>query len=214
MVIFLSIVLSAFLTALASRSDIGMHLTLLLSYVFALGIVVHELAHRLFCAIFGVKVREMRLFQVTRRQTADQQYLSVGGYVDCEDIHSVIVALFLGFAPLIVNGLLGGLLVYYGPMLMETVYTALIIYAGIALGLGTRTSKEDMLLWVGALRKNPGRGVLEIIGLLLFGGLLYYLIDILQISAWSTCSILLAFVLLIVVLNRQKPTRGVKLQGV
>jgi hypothetical protein len=214
MVILFSIVFSALLTALASRSDMGMHLTIALSYLFALGIVVHELAHRLFCGIFGVKVREMQLFKVTRRHTENGQYLSVGGYVECEDIQSVIVALFLGFAPLIINGFLVGLLVYYGPILFETDYAALIIYAGIALGLGTRTSKEDMLLWVSALRKNPGRGFLEIIGLILFSGMLYYVIGVLQIPVWGTCSILLAFILIMVVLNRQKSTRGVKLQGV
>jgi hypothetical protein len=213
-VIFFSIVFSAFLSSLASRSETWIHLTLILSYLFAFGIVMHELSHRLFCALFGVKVRETQLFKVTRWNTPEGQYLSVGGYVDCEDIQSVIVALFLGFAPLIINGLLVGLLVYYGPDLMATAYAPLIAYAGVALGLGTRTSKEDTLLWVGALRKSPGRGFLEIIGLMAFGGVLYYLVDTFQIPVWGGCSIFIAFVVIIAVLIRQKSTHGVKLQGI
>jgi hypothetical protein len=164
------------------------------------------LAHRLFCAIFGVKVKETQLFKVTRKKMADQEYVSVGGYVDCEEVTSVIAALFLGFAPLIINGLLVALLVYYGPLIMTTQFYALAVYGGISLGLGTRTSKEDMVLWVTSLRKNPGRGILELVCLCLFGGILYYLGITIQIPLWGSFSLFLVFIVIVIAYNRRKPT--------
>jgi len=206
LVILIALLFSAFLSAVANHSPYGMQLMLTLSYIFALGVVTHELAHRLFCALFGVKVKEMRLFKVTRRKMADLDYVSVGGYVDCEEIPSVIAALFMGFAPLIINGLLVALLVYYGPFIMTTQYYALAMYGGISLGLGVRLSKEDLLLWINILRKHPGRGVMEIICLFVFISLLYYLGVVIQIPLWSTFSLFLGFLLIVIVCNRRKRT--------
>ena len=206
MVIIISLLFSVLLSSLASHSSYGMQLMLLLSYIFAFGVVTHELAHRLFCAIFGVKVKETQLFKVTRKKTADQEYVSVGGWVDCEDVTSVIAALFLGFAPLIINGLLVALLVYYGPFIMTTEFYALAVYGGISLGLGARASKEDMLLWVSSLRKHPGRGFLELLCLILFGGTLYYVGSVIQIPLWGTFSLFLVFLIIVIAYNRRKPT--------
>jgi len=206
MVVFISLLFSTFISALASHSSYGMQLMLILSYIFAFGVIAHELAHRLFCAIFGVKVKKMQLFKVTRKKTADQEYMSIGGYVDCEDVTSVIAALFLGFAPLIINGLLVALLVYYGSLIMNTQFYALAVYAGVSLGLGARTSKEDMLLWISSLRKNPGRGILELVCLCLFVGVLFYLGIIIQIPLWGSFSLFLVFIIVVIVYNRRKPT--------
>jgi len=206
LVILIALLFSAFLSAVANHSSYGMQLMLTLSVIFGFGVVTHELAHRLFCALFGVKVKEMRLFKVTRRKTADLDYVSVGGYVDCEEISSVIAALFMGFAPLIINGFLVAFLVYYGPFIMTTQFYPLAVYGGISLGLGVRPSKEDLLLWINTLRKHPGRGILELICLFVFIGVLYYLAMVIQIPLWGTFSLFFGFLLIVIICNRRKPT--------
>jgi len=205
MFIIISLLFSAALGSLAQHSSSGMQLMILLSYIFAVGVITHELAHRLFCGIFGVKVKETQFFKVTRKKTAEGEYVSIGGYVNCADINSVIVALLLGFAPLILNGLLVALLYYYGPLIEATAFYGLALFLGISLGLGTRVSKEDVLLWLEALRRHPGRGILEIICLILFGGLLYFLAAIIQIPLWGMLSVILGFILIIILGTRLKP---------
>ena len=204
-VIFFSILFSAILGSLARRSSYGMQLLILLSYVFALGVVTHELAHRLFCSLFGVQVKETQFFKVTRKQTAGGEYISIGGYVDCADITSVIVALLLGFAPLFINGLLVALLFYYAPVIQDTAFYALAVYLGISLGLGTRISKEDLTLWVEALKKNPGRGLFELFCLISFAGLLYFLVTFIQIPIWGTLGLVLGFCTVVILITHVKP---------
>ena len=205
-VMVFSLLFSAILGSVAQHSSSGMQVMIFLSYLFALGVITHELAHRLFCALFGVKVTETKFFRVARNKTAEGEYVSVGGYVNCAEIDSVSVALLLGFAPLLINGLLVAVLYYYGPVLATTDFYGIAIYLGISLALGTRVSKEDALLWVEALRRHPGRGILEIVGLFLFGGVLYFLVGFIQIPLWGTLSILLGFLIIIILGTRFKST--------
>lgn len=208
MAIFLSIFFNVFLGTFAKHSPLGMRVIVLLSYLFAFGVIVHESAHRLFCALFGVRVRATQYFGVShQRSTSGTDNVNIGGYVECEELNSVLVALFLGFAPLLINGLLIALLAFYGPLLAETAYMYVAIYAGISLVLGVRLSKEDAFLWTIVLRKHFGRGFLELLLLSIFGVLLYYLIAILQVELWITLTAIIAFPMLIAVFSRFKAKR-------
>lgn len=61
------------------------------------GVIVHELAHQLFCRIFRVAVFEVKYFQM-----ADPV-----GYVRHEPVRNPVHQLFIGIGPFIVNTLLG-----------------------------------------------------------------------------------------------------------
>jgi len=202
LVIIASISFSAILVAIAQRSSLGMQIMVILGYLFCFGVITHELAHRTFCWLFGVQVRETQFFKVTHHQGPEGKSVSIGGYIDCEEIGSVTVALFIGFAPLLVNGLLVTLLYYYGPSFQGTWFFPLSVFLGISLGLGTPTSKEDASLWIHTLKHNPGRGLLELIGLCCFGGLMFYLTTSFQIPLWGTTTILVCFFLGTILLGR------------
>jgi hypothetical protein len=206
--IFVSLFFNAVLSTIAKHSPSGVQVTVLLSYLFAFGVIVHECAHRLFCTLFGVRVKATQYFGVSRqRSTSGAEHVSIGGYVECDEVTSVIVALFLGFAPLLINGLLIALLAFYGPLLAETDYVYLAFYAGISLVLGIRLSKEDALLWTTVLKKHFGRGFLEFLLLLAFGGLLYYLVGILQVELWITLTVVIAFPVLLALATRFRAKR-------
>ena len=202
LVIFLSLIFSAILVSFARRFDLGMQVLEVVGVIFCVGVVTHELAHRIFCWLFGVQVQETKLFKVTHRQGPWGESVSIGGYVECDEIRSVTVALFIGFAPLVVNGLLVALLYYYGPSFAGTWFYPLGIYLGIALGLGMPTSKEDVSMWIHALKANPGRGILELFGLCCFGGAMFYLITTFQIPLWGTGLIMLSFIISMIIVGR------------
>jgi hypothetical protein len=208
LVIFLSLLLSAFLGYLASRSQMGMQLVVMVGYVFCLGIVTHEASHRLFCALFGVKVRETRLFYVERKRTSYGESAQIGGYVDCEEITSLITCLFLGIAPLIINGLIVALLYYYWPLLGSTPYYGLLIFIGISLGIGARPSREDLTLWVQAFRHAPKRGFAEISILISSGGLVYALVAIWEVSVWVLLTVSFSLFIGFIMIGRIRVSRS------
>ena len=45
---------------------LGNELVVILSYLFCVGVVLHEAAHQAFCFVFGVRVQEVRFFFVER----------------------------------------------------------------------------------------------------------------------------------------------------
>ncbi len=202
-VIFGSLILSAVLGHLAARSPSGMQLAISISYILCAGVMVHEAAHRLFCAIFGVKVKETRYFYVDRKHTEEQESVNIGGYVDIEEISSTTTGIFLGLAPLIINGLCVALLYYYGPLLMATVYYPLFVYLGIALSLGARPSGADLKLTTHAFKRAPGRGIFELILLCIVGVLLGYLLSI-QANVWVLISVGITCFIIIVMESRKR----------
>lgn len=202
-VIFLSIFLTAVLKGFASHSSYGMQVLVVFSYIFCVGVIVHEAAHRLMCKIFGVKVKETQYFKVERRRIQGREYANIGGYVKTEEVSSIITGLFLGVAPLIVNGLLVALLYYYNPVWMETEYYGLLIYLGIALALGARPSKTDLTLMWHAFQKHPGRGLLEIAFLCSFSGVIFFLM-LYQFELWITLTVGIVFVALCIIQGRNK----------
>ncbi|MFX1296440.1 MAG: metalloprotease family protein [Promethearchaeota archaeon] len=204
LVIFFSIIISAFLGSLSANSSYGMQITVAFSYIFCIGIIVHEAAHRLMCAVFGVKVKETKYFYVDRKKIDGVEYKTPMGYVKFKDIDSVIASLLLGIAPLIVNGLLVALIFYYGPVLVETVYYGICIYLGISLAIGSCPSKEDLTLWYKVIKKNPGRGLLEFTILFIFGGVIYALIVIWQVELWITLIVIISFFIIFILQGRAK----------
>jgi len=180
-----------------------MDVLVLVSYVLCIGVVVHEVAHRIFCGIFGVRVRETRYFKVERKKTKWGEQTTIGGYLNIEDIDSVIVGIFLGIAPLIVNGVSVALIYYFSPLLGETPIFWLLVYLGIALGIGARPSKEDLKLCIGALKRAPGRGIIEILLAFVFCISICVLV-VLQINIWVTLSVTLSFLILLVIQGRSR----------
>ena len=208
LVVFFSLLLSAFLGHLASRSAAGLQVSVLVGYIFCLGIIAHEASHRLFCSLFGVKVRETKLFFVERKRTPEGEYAQIGGYVDCEEISSLITCLFLGIAPLIINGLIVALLYYYWPLLGTTPYYGLLIFVGISLGIGARPSKEDLTLWIQAVKRAPKRSILEFIMLISAGGLLYALLAIWQVNLWILLTASVSLFISFIIIGRMRFTRS------
>lgn len=224
MVIIVSTFVRTLFSNLGHIKTWGDHLWVLLQYVFCVGVVVHEASHQLFCKIFGVRVEKVKYFGITYKEvdgdkkdkgkssrTAEfmrsngRKPVSAGGYVrPSEKIDSVSVSFFVGVAPLIINGLLVALIVYYAPILMETAYWELCVYLGIALGLGSRPSGADILFFLRTFKRNPGRGFLELLVFLCFGGVLYLFIAVWQVEVWIVLAAMLLFFTILVLQFRMK----------
>jgi len=208
LVIFFSTFITAIIGSFAKRSSYGVQIAIAFSYIFCIGVIVHEMAHQLMCHTFGVRVKELRYFRVEHKRTEDGEYLNIGGYVNFEDVNSLITGIFLGIAPLLVNGILVALICYYAPVFETTSYYPLFIYLGFALGIGARPSKEDLLLWYQALRMNPGRGLLEFLLLCFFGGIVYALFLVWQVDLWISFTIIFLFIVFFIFQGRPKAGRS------
>ena len=228
MVIIISTFVGAFFSRLGGFKAWGNHLWVLLQYIFCVGVVVHEAAHQLFCKIFGVKVRKVKYFGITYEEVGGDKKekgksspkvefmrssgrvpVSAGGFVrPGEKVDSVSVSFFVGVAPLIINGLLVALIIYYGPILMETAYWGLFVYLGIALGMGIRPSRADIMFFLRTFKRNPGRGFLELIMFCIFGGFLYLLIAVWQVEAWIVLAAMLLFFAILVLQYRMKRSKS------
>ncbi len=204
-VIFLTLMFTTFLSSFAHRSSYGSQVVVLFSYIFCIGVIIHEAAHRLMCFLFRVEVDETRYFRVERKKIGAKEYTNIGGYVRCKDVPSVIAGLSMGVAPLFVNGLLVTLLYYYYPSWTATAYEGLLIYLGIALAIGARPSGADLVLWFKILRKYPRRGFFELGILCIFGGVLLSLL-IQQINPWIILAISLVFLFSCIMLGRRRPS--------
>ena len=202
-VIVLTLFVSVFLGTLAKRSATGAQIATLFSVLFCVGVIIHELAHQLMCKVFGVGIREIQYFGVSRTRIAGREYTNIGGHVDCEDVPSIIAGIALGIAPLLLNGILVALIYYYWPLLGETSYYGLFAYLGIALALGARPSKEDLAVWWHAFQKSPGRNLWEVLLLCILGGSLYYLVSA-NVELWIICSALITFSVICVIQGRIK----------
>ena len=64
------------------------------------GVVVHELAHFLFCVLTETKVYEVKIFQ----------FSEVAGYVKHKEVTNIFAAFFVSFGPLFLNTLISFLL--------------------------------------------------------------------------------------------------------
>lgn len=169
----------------------GQDLTVLLAYLFCVGTILHEAAHLCFCHLFGVPVVGVRFFfvdrfkvqevprrpytpppatasQFYRSSTGDWQYrprdmdvVRIGGCVGIDQCDSPLAAFFVALAPLIINGLLFALLLFYYPFIEQTPYYPLAIYLLIAIPLGLQPSTADFAHIGATFKEHPGRGFLE-----------------------------------------------------
>ena len=172
----------------------GIQLMKVLSYVFCIGTIVHEVGHRLFCLIFGVEVRETRYFYAhherTKKDAITTDRVKIGGHVTPKgEIHSVLVAMNIGIAPLIINGLLIALIYYYWPMLVANSLDWLAIYGAIALALGVKPSSGDLNYIYHTFKRNPGRNFAEILIFLTYCGVIAALVAF-QIETWIILTII------------------------
>ncbi len=196
-----------FMSIVASRSSAGMQVVVIIYYLLAIGVVVHEAAHYLFCKLFGVQVKEVKLFQMLKEDTKESEHADASGYVKTEPVKSMTAALFIGFAPLLVNGLLVALIIYYSPLLIDTPYYWLMVYLGIALAMGANPSPQDLRAPLQAIRQAPGRFLVELNLYFIFGGLLYALGAIWNVDWWGIGAACLIFFIFLIFLCRVKTTR-------
>lgn len=202
-VLFFSFFVSGFLGALLQQPTYGRQIVIILSYLFCVGVIVHEVAHQLMCKVFGVEVKEVQYFRVESKKHAEKVHTRIGGYVATGDIGSFTTGIFLGIAPILVNGLLLALLYYYYPVWMETGYEGILIYLGVALGLGARPSGRDLTACWRIFQKHPGRGILEIFFLCGFGVVLYCM-ALFQIDVWTIFGVVITFIIVCIINGRLK----------
>lgn len=112
------------------------------------GVIVHELAHALFCLLSGVKIYKINLFR----------FQKVAGYVVHEEPKGFMSSWLISFGPLIVNSYLAMFLLAQ----IRPVYDwrdLLFLYLGVTIALQAIPSTGDAeSLWLMANRnfwKNP-----------------------------------------------------------
>ena len=96
------------------------------------GVVLHETAHYLFCIASGVEVKDSKLY--TFRTSG------VLGYVAHEQVDSFIASIFISLGPIILNGFVVSLILYFLPNLHEGIK----YYLVFALVLGAEPSTTDL----------------------------------------------------------------------
>jgi len=107
-----------------------------LYYFYALltspGVIVHELAHALFCLLGGVKIYKINLFR----------FQKVAGYVVHEEPKGFVSSLLISFGPLIVNSYLA---MFFFAQIRPSynLWNLLFTYLGVAIALQAIPSTGD-----------------------------------------------------------------------
>ncbi|MHA1266157.1 MAG: hypothetical protein ACTSRS_13070 [Candidatus Helarchaeota archaeon] len=200
----------------ASR-NIWMQLWVLIHYIFFLGTVIHEAGHYLCCKLFGIEVQEVRLFipfqegvqslpQNSEEPKAPDNHSAVGsswitGYVKTKEITSFLGAIAVGIAPLILNGVLLSLLVYFD-FFVGTAYYGIALYITIALILGAKPSFNDWRLMGLAFRSNLSRAFLELFLLIGTLGVTFTLLSLYTLVLWQVLLLFLINLAVIILAAR------------
>lgn len=96
------------------------------------GIIVHELAHALFCVLSGVKIYKINLFR----------FQKVAGYVIHEEPKTFMSSWLISFGPLIVNSYLA--MFFFAQIRpIYNLWDLLFLYLGIAIALQAIPSTGD-----------------------------------------------------------------------
>ncbi len=103
--------------------------SILISLVTFPGVIVHEIAHQLFCRLFNVAVLDVCYFRVD----------NPSGYVVHEKPKSVIINILIGIGPFIVNTLVGAIIAF----------PAAISILKFQVGFNTSYIPEYILVWLG-----------------------------------------------------------------
>ena len=101
------------------------------------GIMVHELAHQLFCVLVGVRVRKVCYLRLGR----------TSGYVLHDQPRAAWKQLFIGIGPFIVNTAVGAAIAYPGVTALFQHRAAeadyLLVWLGIAIAMHSFPSTDD-----------------------------------------------------------------------
>ncbi len=97
------------------------------------GVIVHELAHWLFCIIFDVKVYKVKLFR----------FSEIAGYVEHEEATNIFSAFFVSFGPLFLNSFIAFVLFQQFDLDFLDYKKMLFLYLGISIALSAIPSDED-----------------------------------------------------------------------
>jgi len=208
-VLFFTIIIRAIISSLSQRYETGEFLAIFFSYLFCIGVIVHEAAHWFMCTLFNIPVKETVFFHIESNEIEDTKITKIGGYILMGDVNSLIASIGIAIAPLIINGLLVAIIVYYWPLLKTSEFYGLFIFLGIALSIGAKPSKQDLAVLKQPFQLNPARSFLEGMSLVFLGILFYILLVIVQVTFWVTLLIVLSFCSLLIYQARAKvdPTK-------
>jgi len=125
------------------------------SFLFILGVAVHEASHLLFCKILGTKIIDIAYFK--------PQSSGFQGYVKTEEIESFLKAVLIGIAPAIINSLLVYLVLKLYSLNFLNFF--LTIYLIFSLIVGAKPSIQDILIALSVAAKYPSRFLTELLAL-------------------------------------------------
>jgi|GEM_PF-5377254 len=97
------------------------------------GVIVHELAHVLFCIISNVKIRKIKLFQ----------FSEIAGYVEHDKPANLFSAFFISFGPLFLNTVVSYFLFKEFNMNFDESKNLLFLYLGISISFSSIPSDID-----------------------------------------------------------------------
>lgn len=131
------------------------------------GVIVHELAHQLFCRWFKVPVFEVCYFRTG----------NPAGYVLHEKTKRPVHAIFISIGPFIVNTLLGFLIALPAAMQYKfdaaTPFDYLLIYLGVSIAMHAFPSTGDASAMWREVMDNPETGMLTKLMVAPVAGLIY-----------------------------------------
>ena len=96
------------------------------------GVMLHEAAHYIFCVATGVTVREVKFFTMSTPGAL--------GYVSHDEVESFLASILIALGPIILNGFVVSLILYFLPNLHEAIKYYLIF----AFTIGARPSNADL----------------------------------------------------------------------
>ncbi len=121
---------------------------------FAPGVMLHELAHALFCLLAGVKIFKIKLFQFDK----------VAGYVTHEEPKKFLQSLLISFGPILVNTLVSLVCFsrFYRPY--NRIEPWLLLWLGVASGLHAIPSDGDADTLLSTINARIWRNPLVAVG--------------------------------------------------
>lgn len=114
------------------------------------GVIIHELAHQIFCRLMGVPVFEVKYFQTT----------NPSGYVLHEKVENPFKNLTISFGPFIVNTIIGMLIVFPASIeilkfdVWDNIFNVALMWLGISILMHAFPSTGDAQVLVDSILKN------------------------------------------------------------
>lgn len=133
------------------------------------GIIVHELAHQIFCYLCGLKVYEVKYFQ----------FKNPSGYVIHENTDNPGKIFLTAIGPFIFNTLLGSLIIlpasiqFFEFKVRNDILNLIIVWAGFSILMHAFPSAGDATSMVKNILKNKNVGIIPKILSAPFIGLIY-----------------------------------------